>query len=706
METTAAITKQFCKDALASGESVEAVALSVVQACSAAGLAPTREMFNHLLVAIAAKGPPSAVLDWFGRARSAGIGVGTIACNLVIAAHVAQGDVKTAAELLTLMMRGEAARGGIPPPNAVTFNTVISAFARACDPQKAELTLVAMIDSGLVPAGPASYASVIAAWARAAQPATAERWLSRMLSSCVPLAGTAASEVVAFNATLDAFAKASDVSGARRVLDLFRTRADSTPGFAPDAISYNCLISACARAGRPAQAEATLRELERAGLQPNTISFSAVIHAHANAGDAAKAQGWLDSMRARGVPADAVCFNSVCAAHARRGDVASASVCFRAMEEAGVCASPQTHAILVHALVKSGDADRAEATLRELIGREEPLEAACFNSLISLFARQRQPLRAEGVLALMREARVRPTLVTLNALASAHASVGDMDATERILGQATTAFRFSLDHYSFAALFQACANDEDGAGAGRGGRRERQQRARRYVLQMWSSGVAMTERLAITCRRALGGTHALRQLRAEYDASRAKASAAVTVRSPPASGPENGGEAPAPSRLSIFMAITGEGEGEGEGGSGAEDGDEGEGDGWQTVRRRRGTPRGGGPKSGGKGLGRVPSLKTIAKPPPPKASPRRPSRSASFSEDVADAEAEAAEPPPVRAVGASLSRSKSERSRLLALAEGVARSEQLLDGGAPQPVPLRRSAASQLALDLTDQVSL
>ena len=55
----------------------------------------------------------------------------------------------------------------------------------------------------------------------------------------------------------------------------------------------------------------------------------------------------------------------------------------------------------------------------------------------------------------MREARVRPTLVTLNALASAHASVGDMDATERILGQATTSFRFSLDHYSFAALFQA-----------------------------------------------------------------------------------------------------------------------------------------------------------------------------------------------------------------------------------------------------------
>jgi len=225
----------------ASGESVEAVALSVVQACSAAGLAPTREMFNHLLVAIAAKGPPSAVLDWFGRARSAGIGVGTIACNLVIAAHVAQGDVKTAAELLTLMMRGEAARGGIPPPNAVTFNTVISAFARACDPQKAELTLVAMIDSGLVPAGPASYASVIAAWARAAQPATAERWLSRMLSSCVPLAGTAASEVVAFNATLDAFAKASDVSGARRVLDLFRARADSTPGLPMRRGADSCL---------------------------------------------------------------------------------------------------------------------------------------------------------------------------------------------------------------------------------------------------------------------------------------------------------------------------------------------------------------------------------------------------------------------------------------------------------------------------------
>jgi pentatricopeptide repeat protein len=106
-----------------------------------------------------------------------------------------------------------------------------------------------MLDTGLA-ATEISFTSVIVAYAKAGRPKEAGKWLQRMLDSNVN------PDTIACNAVLLAHANAGDAEGAFHLLRHFETRArDECPNAKPDECSYNTVISACARAGRPAQVE-------------------------------------------------------------------------------------------------------------------------------------------------------------------------------------------------------------------------------------------------------------------------------------------------------------------------------------------------------------------------------------------------------------------------------------------------------------------
>ena len=68
-----------------------------------------------------------------------------------------------------------------------------------------------------------------------------------------------------------------------------------------------------------------------------------------------------------------------------------------------------------------------------------------------MYAKAKNPARAEALFVLMTSASVKPSLITYNALASAHASTGDLDAVERCLQQASSR-GLILDRYSYGAL--------------------------------------------------------------------------------------------------------------------------------------------------------------------------------------------------------------------------------------------------------------
>ena len=127
--------------AVAHGCPVDTAAVQALQACADHGLSPGRRIHNNVLGVLSRVGPPEAVLAWVARMYDTGIEVDLIACNIQLKAHCALGNseglvggsgtgskLEQAVQLLSSMMRAKS--DGPPAPNAISFNTVISALAQ------------------------------------------------------------------------------------------------------------------------------------------------------------------------------------------------------------------------------------------------------------------------------------------------------------------------------------------------------------------------------------------------------------------------------------------------------------------------------------------------------------------------------------------------------------------------------------------------
>ena len=309
----------------------------------------------------------------------------------------------------------------------------------------------------------------------------------------------------------------------------------------------------------------------------------------------------------------------------------------------------------------------------------------------------------------------------------------DVDATERILAQAAGApFNFTLDRYSYGAALQAVSKQRDAAK----GRREdpkmeraRSEKARALVSRLWSSGVAMNDYLESAVRRALGGQRQADQLRAEFDARRSEQR--TSMRRPPGIQPlgvampaaatpgsahrsellahQRMTRSKSPSRDSWRERAWTAQQQRKEEDDDPDDDDEEEqedDDGWTTVQAKKGR---GGKADRGKANGKQkmlvsPAAKTIKKTNPSPAGLRL---TRNRSSEVLDP-TKSASPSVLRVIhpgGLPLTRSRSATQRsLLALAEEAVAADANGELG-PElsmlpDIPLKRSAASQLALDL------
>jgi len=659
--------------------SIERAAVRMFELCGKHGLTPNASVHNNVLGALSRRGPPEAVLSWVARMRASNI-MDTFACNVELKAHIGMGHLDAATSLLSAMMRGSP---DSPNPDSVSFNTVLAALADARQPEKAERMIATIYDSGLGALMDShSFTSVIHSYAKISRPDKSAHWLQRMLEARIR------PDVVTFNAVLAAHAHCGDTEGAKRVLRAFNDYAvEECPNVRPDVISYNTLISACAQAGQPHEAEAAFEAMKASGIEPDQVSFTSVISAHARTGNPASAQAWLEMMqRTPGVaPPDAVTWNTLCSAHARVGDAVTSVACFRAMEAAGVKPSPRTHAIMINAFVQANELSRAKESLLQLIAHNEPLTASSFNALISAHARNKAPDAAESVFVCMQQARVTPTIVTFNALASAHASCADLPEVERVLTTAAQQLGSSaLDRFSYGALLLACVRATASSIV-----------SRKHVQSLLSSKVQLNEYLRSLCARAVGEKQLVRML-AERDTRQRTAFDAQSVSKPNTSVSTKRGawtSSPAPPCESTQMdtpalieAIAPKIVPKSE-------------DGWETVSasRKRGKSRGGRPVHPHRVAAPAPPApsRAIAKQrePQPKTSTAVPTTSAAS--------------PMVRLAGVPLTRSKSDRSRLLSLASTIAFDAALQSNELKlSALPLKRSAASELAITLASDMRL
>ena len=271
----------------------------------------------------------------------------------------------------------------------------------------------------------------------------------------------------------------------------------------------------------------------------------------------------------------------------------------------------------------------------------------------------------------MLEARVAPTIVSFNALASAHSSKGDLSAVERVLERATAA-RLPLDRFSYGALLQASMNAKGAA------KLPARERAKQHVHALLHSGVELNDYLRTTCKRAIGESAltALLDSRSTRSGGRMlqlkllDATTDATTDAPElgmrSSGPARGGRPSAPAQ----NARRGPGRGRSR-----EIADE---EGWTTTRRARSTAHEPTSAAGIKKRNPQPPTKT------PTATPRTAAAAGiTASPSAAPSAAAAAKASwgsgEVRLSGVPMTRSKSERSRLIAIAQGAV----LASGDAP-----------------------
>merc|ERR1719443_1891737 len=100
-----------------------------------------------------------------------------------------------------------------------------------------------------------------------------------------------------------------------------------------DAVSYNMLISACAKNGKPDRAHHWMQQMLSKDVKPDVASFNSVIDSCARTGDIPGASKWLARMREIGVAPNTITYNALINTCARLGDTERAKTLMAQMQK-------------------------------------------------------------------------------------------------------------------------------------------------------------------------------------------------------------------------------------------------------------------------------------------------------------------------------------------------------------------------------------
>merc|ERR1719174_1251132 len=104
-------------------------------------------------------------------------------------------------------------------------------------------------------------------------------------------------------------------------------------GVKPDTVSYNVLISTCARAKDADRAEGWLKKLlsQEGAVEADAVSFCMMIDACVRGGDVLRAEQWLLKMDTLGLEPTLTCCGTLMHAFAKLGDVGRAEAIMQRM---------------------------------------------------------------------------------------------------------------------------------------------------------------------------------------------------------------------------------------------------------------------------------------------------------------------------------------------------------------------------------------
>jgi len=198
-------------------------------------------------------------------------------------------------------------------------------------------------------------------------------------------------------------------------------------GIAPNLVTMNTLIDACARSGRMAMCGEILETMqERHGVEPDRITFSTIVKGFSLAGELQQAIAVMESARRRGFPADVIIINTILDGCSSRDKFEMFDKLFADMVADGVRPTNFTLTVLIKRYGREGNVNKA-VEMMETIPQNYNFKAnaQAHTCLISACVINKQIGRAMTIFETMKAVGPVPDSMTYEKLISGFLSLGD-----------------------------------------------------------------------------------------------------------------------------------------------------------------------------------------------------------------------------------------------------------------------------------------
>jgi pentatricopeptide repeat protein len=206
-----------------------------------------------------------------------------------------------------------------------------------------------------------------------------------------------------------------------------------------------------------------MERMERAGLERNIVTFNILISGCARNGMALDAQRFFNQMAQAGVNPNQVTYNSLICAYARINELSEAFRVRDEMMEAGYQPDQVTFNTLITGCAKARRIEEAFHLMSSMRRAGLPPDQISFGALIDACSRTNQMQCAYEVLQDMVRVGIQPDLITCNTLIYGYTKEHDFTQSMAILSLLLAQSTLSPDRFTMRPIMELCQHNR-GAG--------------------------------------------------------------------------------------------------------------------------------------------------------------------------------------------------------------------------------------------------
>ena len=385
-----------------------------------------------------------------------------VAFTTVIHGFAQLGQPQPAEKLLNKLLElyGETLDADLEP-DVTVYNSVMTAWSNAGQPDRADNYLRGILDSGSVEPNDRSFNAVLRGWANVGKPDEAESLLFRMHGSHAEQIHSHPPTTMSYNIVLDAWAKSKRPDSWERALDILKYMEDlyqdGNIDLRPNSVTWNTVLN-CIRYAGQGNFHLAFKVLDRfkaafaAGRVdkgPNLITWNTLLAGCVgNTKDDHRVQQVWDMMSKDNCKPDITTYDTIfaCFANYKAGKETTKSLKWfiKRMQADSLMPSKMTYLRLVEAWIALERIDEAERILDQLCneassrGNNVAIDRNQFHRVFLAWSRLKKARRIESSLPVMHNLNekygleaVGPSLETYNILLQSWANSGERQSGER-----------------------------------------------------------------------------------------------------------------------------------------------------------------------------------------------------------------------------------------------------------------------------------